>query len=102
GGGGVFSFDSGEEIEGTVLDADRLEEHLMTTVGEDEWDEPRSIELHRGFLFVRQTDLNHARLRRLLDLLTARAVRAVQLEVGFYALPLALEHEVRAAALTNR
>ncbi len=102
GGGGSFSFDSEEETEGTVLDADRLEQHLVTTVGEDEWDEPRSIELHRGFLFVRQTVLNHARLRQLLDLLTARAVRAVQLEVGFYALPLALEHEVRAAALTNR
>lgn len=102
GGGGSFSFDSAEEYESTVLDADRLESHLVEVVGEDEWDEPRSIELHRGFLFVRQTALNHARIRRLLDMLTERAVRAVQLEVGFYALPLALEDEVRADALANR
>lgn len=102
GAAGSFSFDSEEEYESTVLDPDRLESHLIEVVGEDEWDEPRSIEVHRGFLFVRQTALNHARIRRLLDTLTERAVRAVQLEVGFYALPLALEDQVRADALANR
>lgn len=102
GGGGSFSFDDAEEAEGTVLDPDQLEVAVVNAVGEVEWDEPRSIEVHRGFLFVRQTALNHARIRRLLDALTRDAVRAVQLEVAFYALPAALEQEVRDAALVTQ
>lgn len=95
-GGGTFSFDSCEE--GYGLDSDRLEEMVTRAVGEEEWDDPRSIELHRGFLLVRQTPLGHARIRALLDDLSARATRSVQLEVGFYALTPELEAEVRAAA----
>jgi hypothetical protein len=97
----MFTFDSGDEEEAGVLDPDRLQEELTNAVGEDQWDDPRSIEVHRGFVLVRQTALNQARIRSVLGDLARSARRAVELEVGFYALPAALEDEVRAAALTN-
>jgi hypothetical protein len=97
-GGGTFSFDSAEDC-GAVLDTDQIEMMLTRAVGEDEWDGPRSIEVHRGFVLVRQTAIGHGRIRALLDDLSRRATRSVQLEVGFYALPPELEAEVRAAAI---
>lgn len=104
-GAGVFSFDSCEacEEEHGRMDEERLVLAVESAVGGVEaWEDPRGLTLHRGFLLVRQTALNHARIRRLLDALSEDALRAVQLEVGFYALPLELEQEVRDAALASR
>lgn len=101
GASGVMSFDYERESDGVVLDLDQLEQAATNAVGEDEWDEPRAIRVHRGYLIVHQTPIGHARIRRLLDELTRRAVQAIQLEVGFYALPPALEDEVRLGALSS-
>lgn len=99
--GGSFSFDSGEEEDSTTLDPDKLVEVVVNSVGEEEWDEPRSIEAHRGLLIVRQTGLGHARIKKTLDALFARAGTSVQLEVGFWHLGAELREEVRKAGLAN-
>lgn len=100
--GGAFSFDAGkEEEEGSALDSDKLVEVLTNAVGEEQWDEPRSIESHRGLLIVRQTALGHVRIRKTLDALFARAGTSIQLEVGFWHLGAELREEVRKAGLAN-
>lgn len=99
GGAGAFCFDSCEADAGAALEPDELEQLAVRAVGEDAWDDPASIEVHRGFLLVRQTLLGHARIRRLLDDLARPATRAVQLDVGFYHLPAPLERDLREAAL---
>lgn len=98
---GSFSFDAEELEEGAMFDPDQLVMALTTAVGEGAWDDPCSIEMHRGYLIVRQTPIGHARIRRLLDDLTRRALLAIQLEIGFYALPAELEEEVRLGALES-
>lgn len=100
-GAGTFCFDAAELEDGGMLDQDQLETAATNAVGETEWDEPCSMEMHRGYLIVRQTAIGHARIRRLLDDLTRRALEAIQLEVGFYALPAELEEEVRLGALES-
>lgn len=95
--GGMFSFDDTEEHEGALVAPDQLEAIVMTSVGHSEWDAPRSIEVAGGFLIVRQTPANHARIRALLGRLEDQ-VRAVQLEVGFYALPADVQRELETAA----
>ena len=98
GGGGSFSFeDAGEEDYG--IDPDMLEQILTLAVGEDDdWREPRSIQIQNGFLIVRQTALGHARIAQALASLRAERIRAVQLEVGFYALPPELHDQLDAAS----
>lgn len=99
-GAGSFSFD--EELEEfAMFDPDQLVTTVMSTVGEEEWDAPCSIDMHRGYLLVKQTEIGHARIRRLLDDLTRRALEAIQLEVGFYALPADLEEQVRLGAIES-
>ncbi|MCO5165301.1 MAG: hypothetical protein M9894_02900 [Planctomycetes bacterium] len=99
GAGGVLSFCFHGHDEPACLDADRLSELVEAAVGDDAWEEPCSLEVHRGFLLVRQTPVGHARVRRLLDDLARRTTQAVQLDVGFYHLPPQLELAVRKAAL---
>jgi hypothetical protein len=100
-GAASFSFDAEELQEGAMFDPDQLVTAVTSTVGEEEWDDPCSIEMHRGYLLVKQTAIGHARIRRLLDDLTRRALEAIQLEVGFYALPAELEEQVRLGAIES-
>jgi hypothetical protein len=101
GGGGSFAFDCFEEPDGSVLDPDKLQELLVQAVGEERWEEPCSIELHRGSLIVRQTAVGHERIRRALTSLQADTWTAVQLEVGFWSLSADLREGLRRAALEN-
>jgi hypothetical protein len=101
GGGGTFCFDDAAEGPPGPLDPDKVQEIVTNSVGEEQWEEPRSIEVHRGWLFVRQTAVGHARVRHVLDDLVRRAQRAVQLEVGFYGLTPELQAELEEAALAQ-
>lgn len=101
GGGGSFCFDGDEEPDGTVLDPDKLQELLVHAVGEERWEAPCSIEVHRGSLIVRQTAVGHERLRRALAALQADTWTAVQLEVGFWSLSADLREGLRRAALES-
>ncbi len=101
GGGGSFSFDGEEEQEGAMLDPDKLTELLVNAVGEERWDEPCSIEVHRGSLLVRQTAIGHERLARALAALQADDWTTIQLEVGFWSLGPELRESLRRAALEN-
>lgn len=83
GGGGSFSFDTEEEQEGTVLDPDKLTEIVTNSVGEDKWDEPASIEAHRGQLIVNQTREIHAGVREVLRNLRRNTGLFVQVETRF-------------------
>jgi hypothetical protein len=58
-----------------VLDADELERIVTTEVGEDAWDDPASIELHRGQLIVNQTRAVHSSLREVLRDLRTRQLQ---------------------------
>ncbi|MDC3379201.1 hypothetical protein OAX78_02860 [Planctomycetota bacterium] len=98
GGGGMLSFDSGDQLSG-LFQPDQIESMIVQGVGEDDWDDPRSIEVNRGYLLIRQTDLGHARIATVLAELQAGLLRTVQLEVGFYRLPPELQDQVDEAAL---
>ncbi len=98
GAGGGFTFEDDAEGEGAVLDPDQFVEVVVEAVGRDRWDGPRSIQLHRGFLFVVQTDEAHARIAPLLARLKREETRAVQLEVQFYALSADLQAELERSA----
>jgi hypothetical protein len=96
GTGGVFSFD--DDAEECGLDGDGIETLITEVVGEDNWDDPRSLEINDGYLLVNQTAVGHARIAGLLAQLKARESRTVQLEVGFYALSDALQAKIEGAA----
>jgi len=100
--GAGFAFAEDEEsADAGLLEPDQLVEIVAAGLGEDAWDEAgASLELHRGFLLARQTDVNHARIRALLAELRGEQ-RGVQLEVGFYALPADLQAAVEEAALAS-
>lgn len=99
-GGFVFSFEDEEESYG--LDVEQIETMLTQAVGEEAWDDPASIEIADGYLIVNQTAPSHARIQRLLTQLKQRETRSIQLEVGFYSLPTALQLKIEAAALSGR
>jgi Flp pilus assembly secretin CpaC/tetratricopeptide (TPR) repeat protein len=83
GGGGGFSFDDEDEEEGTVLEPDQLEEIITNAVGEDNWDDPSSIEIHKGQIIINQTREMHAEIRRVLKNLRRNTGLFVQVETRF-------------------
>jgi type II secretory pathway component GspD/PulD (secretin)/uncharacterized protein YqgQ len=83
GGAGSFSFDSEEESEGTVLEPDQLEEIVTNSVGEDNWDDPASIEIHKGQIIVNQTRELHGQIRSVLTNLRKNTGLFVQVETRF-------------------
>ncbi|HBP23669.1 MAG TPA: hypothetical protein DEA08_38565 [Planctomycetes bacterium] len=83
GQGGGFSFEEEEEGEGRVLEPDKLEEIITNSVGEDNWDEPASIEIHRGQLIVNQTRDLHREVREVLKNLRRNTGMFVQVETRF-------------------
>ena len=85
GGGGSFSFDDTEESEGSVLEPDKLKEIVEGAVGEV-WDEPASVEVHRGQMIVNQTREIHAQIKRVLQNLRRNTGLFVQVEARFIAL----------------
>lgn len=50
----------------TWLDADSLVELVLNGVGEDAWDDPASVEVHRGQLILRQTAAQREQVREVL------------------------------------
>lgn len=82
-GAGSFSFDSEEETEGYVLEPDQLEEIVTNAVGEDNWDDPASIEIHKGQIIVNQTREMHAQIREVLRNLRRNTGLFVQVEARF-------------------
>jgi type II secretory pathway component GspD/PulD (secretin) len=83
GGAGSFSFDTAEEDEGVVLDPDQLETIITNAVGEDNWDDPASIEIHKGQIIVNQTRELHAQVREVLKNLRRNTGLFVQVETRF-------------------
>ena len=83
GGSGGFSFDDEEEQEGNVLEPDQLEEIVTNAVGEDNWDDPASIEIHKGQIIINQTREMHAETRRVLKNLRRNTGLFVQVETRF-------------------
>jgi hypothetical protein len=83
GGAGSFSFDTEEESEGQVLDPDQLETILTNSVGEDNWDDPASIEIHKGQIIVNQTRELHKQIREVLKNLRRNTGLFVQVEARF-------------------
>jgi type II secretory pathway component GspD/PulD (secretin) len=83
GAGGAFTFEDEEEEEGNVLEPDQLEEIVTSSVGEDNWDEPASIEIHRGQIIINQTRELHREIRRILTNLRRNTGLFVQVETRF-------------------
>lgn len=86
GGGGVgggFSFEEEDEEGGTALDPDQLQEIIENSVGDDAWDDPASIEIHRGQIIVNQTREVHAQIRHILENLRRNTGMFVQVETRF-------------------
>ena len=83
GGGGGFTFEEPDEGEGKVLEPDALEDIIRNSVGEDNWDEPASIEIHRGQLIINQTREMLREVRRVLKNLRRNTGLFVQVETRF-------------------
>ncbi len=83
GAGGGFTFEDEEEGEGVVIDPDQLEQIITNSVGEDNWEEPASIEIHRGQVIINQTRPIHAQIRHVLDNLRRNTGMFVQVETRF-------------------
>ncbi|RMG12258.1 MAG: hypothetical protein D6731_14275 [Planctomycetota bacterium] len=83
GAGGSFTFEENEEEEGTVLDAEQLETIITNSVGEDNWDDPASIEIHRGQIIINQTREIHKEIRRVLQNMRRNTGLFVQVETRF-------------------
>ncbi len=83
GGAGAFSFDQAEDAEGTVIEPDQLEEILRNAVGEDAWEDPATIEIHKGQVIVNQTREIHGQLREVLRNLRRNTGLFVQVEARF-------------------
>ncbi|MBX3470109.1 MAG: hypothetical protein KF878_24805 [Planctomycetes bacterium] len=81
--GGGFSFESGEEAEGFVLEPDQLEQIVTNSVGEDNWDSPASIEIHKGQIIINQTRELHGQIRDVLKNLRKNTGLFVQVETRF-------------------
>ena len=63
------------------LEPDTIEELVTNTVGEDRWDDPASISVHRGQIMVWQTAEGHASVKNVLaKLRVSRAKSAAKLE----------------------
>jgi hypothetical protein len=99
-GGGSFVFYDEEPVY-YALDPDQLEEILCYAIGEDEWDDPASIQIVNGWLLVRQTARHHGRLRATLNALRRDVERSLLVEVGVYRLPSELAAELRAQSDAN-
>lgn len=99
-GAGSLSFEEAES-EGSVLEPDKLEELIQNSIGEDRWDDPASIEIHRGALMINQTQAALAQTAKLLATLKARQLQSMQLEVGFYALSPAILNTLQESALKS-
>jgi general secretion pathway protein D len=80
GGAGSFSFDGEEEEADFILDPDMLETIVTNSIGEDNWDDPASIELRDGRIVVNQTRERHVQIREVLANLRRHAGWSVQLE----------------------
>lgn len=50
----------------TWLEPDALQELIYNASGEDHWDEPASLQVHRGQLLIRQTRAQHAEVQNVL------------------------------------
>ena len=85
GGGGTFSFDDEEEAEGTVLEPDKLKEIVEGAVG-DVWEDPATVEVHKGQMIVNQTREIHTQIRQVLKNLRRNTGLFVQVEARFIAL----------------
>ena len=83
GGGGAFTFEEEEESGGVVLDPDQLEQIITNSIGEDHWDDPASIEIHRGQVIVNQTRELQREIQRVLRNLRRNTGMFVQVETRF-------------------
>ncbi len=83
GAGGGFTFEDEEDGEGSVIDPDQLEQIITNSVGEDNWDDPATIEIHRGQVIINQTREMHAQIRHVLENLRRNTGLFVQVETRF-------------------
>ena len=97
GSGGFSCFHDPEWDDSNHLEPDQLEELVCDAVGEDEWDDPTTIQIRGGWLIVDQYPWHHAKIRRLLTMLRGELQRAVQIECGVYELPAELAARLRGA-----
>lgn len=96
GGGGAFSFE--EEASGSDLSPYYVEELLRAAFLEGH---PRELRFAGGFLHLKTSAANHAIARSILSKLRRQRLRCVQVEVGIYSLPAALQDELERASLTS-
>lgn len=88
GGGQTLNFgdDDDSEEEGSVIDPEKLTELVRNSTGEDNWEDPASIEVHRGQLIVFQTPEVQKQIITVLENLRRNSGLFVQIETRFVSL----------------
>lgn len=86
-GGQTLNFgDDDSESEGAVIDPDRLTELVRGSTGEDNWEDPANIEVHRGQLIIFQTPQMQKQVQTVLESLRRNSGLFVQIETRFITL----------------